>query len=167
MNGVGPGEAEIDASDNQPSDGFGGYDEFMAQSPPTTVRVPTSVAYKSTISQQFLSSLYCGFAQAGWERWVTLELRDQFGAAYQKSGLNMEDSIAIGSPNDLNIGSAETGNEDTDANGTWPDQYYVCSSECPGTGQTNASQSWSWDTVELQNENTIVYKCSSITVDGN
>ena len=79
----------------------------------------------------------------------------------------MRDSMGIGSPNDLNIASAETGDEDTDANGTWPDQYFVCSSECPGTGQTNASQSWSWDNVELQNENTIVYKCNSITVDAN
>ena len=79
----------------------------------------------------------------------------------------MRDSIAIGSPNDLGIGSAETGEEDTDANGTWQDRYHVCSSGCPGTGQTNASQSWTWDDVELENENTIVYKCGSITVDGN
>ena len=37
VNGVGPGEAEIDGSDYQPSDDMGGFDTFMAQSPSTGV----------------------------------------------------------------------------------------------------------------------------------
>jgi len=63
------------------------------------------------------------------------------------------------------------GQAETDANGNFNDTFYVCSSKCPGSGQTDASQQiddvlpWGTGPYYLT-PNALVYKCTSITVNG-
>ena len=54
-----------------------------------------------------------------------------------------------------------------DNNGAWPDTYFVCSTGCPGSGETDALQYWTYNGVPLPSPNGVVYKCGSITVNGN
>ena len=54
----------------------------------------------------------------------------------------------------------------TDANGSWPDAYTVCTPYCPSSGQSVAAPSWTYNGVPLPHANTVVYKCSSISIDG-
>lgn len=72
------------------------------------------------------------------------------------------------SPNALGVSGTRTGSHATDGQGEWPDTYFVCSTACPGsTGEADAAQSWTYNGVGLPHVNGIVYKCSSVTVDGN
>ena len=103
----------------------------------------------------------------GYERWVTLELRDSAGQAIQRSGVAVADQLTPSTPNALGIGSGTTGSAGTDSAGRWPDHYYVCSTACPAsTGQSNVNQSWTANATQLGHVNLVIYKCNSITVDG-
>lgn len=129
-----------------------------------TVPTPYAVAVVKTIQQ---GAAVCASGQAGWSRKVTLGLFGQSGNPVQVSGITMADQISMGTPNDLHVGNPSTGSYTTDASGTWPDTYFVCSPYCPGsTGESDAIQSWTWDGIPLLHSNAVVYKCSSITVDG-
>lgn len=130
------------------------------------VQVATRVALVSTQNQ---GQANCAVGMAGWSRNVTLVLRDQASPAQdvQQAAITMADTIQIGSPNQLGISGTVTGSYSTDSGGRWPDTYYVCSSSCPASsGQTNASQSWTANGSSLSYVNAVVYRCSSITVDG-
>lgn len=108
----------------------------------------------------------CPGGQQGWSRTVQNQLQYVTGAGYMVAGITMADLITIGSTNQLNIGNSQTGSYATDANGSWPDTYYVCSAQCPGAGQTIAVQTWTYNGVPLAHADSIVYKCTSITIDG-
>jgi len=89
-------------------------------------------------------------------------------APLRMAGINVKDSIKIGSPNDLGAVDTNTGQFNTNYLGQWPDTYYVCSKVCPGSaGQSNGSQSWTANGQALLKANAVVYKCGSITIDGN
>ncbi len=109
----------------------------------------------------------CPSGMTGWSRTVRMQLQDQYANPVQVSGIVMADQIFVGTPNDLHVGNTNTGSHPTDAYGTWPDTYFVCSPYCPGsTGESDAIQSWTWDALGLPHSNVVVYRCSSITVDG-
>ena len=55
----------------------------------------------------------------------------------------------------------------TEAEQRDPDIYFVCSTGCPGGGETDALQFWTYNGVPLPSPNGVVYKCGSITVNGN
>jgi hypothetical protein len=71
----------------------------------------------------------------------------------------------------LHLTNPQTGTAVTDGNGQFSDTFFDCSALCPGSGQTDASQVI---TDVLPNgsgpyslsPNTLVYECSSITVNG-
>ena len=124
------------------------------------VRVPTKVLPIATQNQ---GTILCAGGQ-GWYRTVTNQLQDQFGSPYAHAGILMTDSITF-STNQLGL-SPVTGSASTDANGTWADFYSVCSSLCPSSGQSVAAQNWTYNGIPLAHVNSVVYKCSSITIDG-
>ncbi len=127
------------------------------------VRVPWAADVVTTTVQ---GPAVCPSGMAGWSRTVILQLRDQWGGDYDVGGIVMADRIQIGSPNDLGVQVTRTGTFSTDSNGRWPDTYFVCSTACPSTGQSNALQFWTYNGNNLPHVNSVVYKCTSITIDG-
>ena len=77
------------------------------------------------------------------------------------------DNFSIGSRNDLGVASFQSGSDVTTGDGSWSDYYYVCSPACPAsTGETDALQNWTANGYPLPHVNLVIYKCSSISVDG-
>src|SRR5437667_8628081 len=104
---------------------------------------------------------------AGWSRSVTAQLRDQYGSNYSVAGLSMADPLSPGTPNDLGVSSASYGPFPTNASGQWPDTYFVCSTACPASpGSSSVLQYWTHNSIAMQHVNAVVYKCTSITIDG-
>jgi hypothetical protein len=55
----------------------------------------------------------------------------------------------------------------TASDGSFYDSYSVCSTACPGsTGETDALQYWTVNGYPLPHVDSVVYKCTSITIDG-
>ncbi|MGA7625038.1 MAG: Ig-like domain-containing protein, partial [Candidatus Acidiferrales bacterium] len=131
---------------------------------PTTVLVPTMVEPIATTSQG--AAACTNKNQQGWVRYVTNQLQYQNGTGVLQAGISMTDTISISSPNGLGISGAITGTASTNGNGSWPDTYFVCTLTCPSSGSASALQSWTWNGVGLPHVNLVVYKCTSITVDG-
>jgi hypothetical protein len=130
------------------------------------VAVPTQVEPISTTSQGYANCSVQG--QNGWVRNVTNQLQDQFGGAYLHTGLTMADTITYPVNNAFGINGTQTGSYSTGSNSTSPDTYYVCTTACPGSSaEVDAQQSWTYNGNGLTHANLVVYKCTSIAVDGN
>jgi hypothetical protein len=130
-------------------------------------QLPTLVQVIGTTAQ---GAAVCPAKQHGWSRLVTDQLFDQGTSPrpITAAGVVVADSIVVTTPNALGIRGTVTGSFNTDANGSWPDSYFVCSTVCPrSTGETDAQQNWTANNTNLPHVNAVVYKCSSITVDGN
>jgi len=123
-------------------------------------RVPTQVEPIANLRNEVL---LCKQGQ-GWLRIVTNQLQDQFGSPYAHAGIYMVDTLTFGT-NQLGLGPGP-GPATTDANGTWPDTYGDCTTFCPSSGQSVATQTWTYNGAPLPHANVITYKCSSITIDG-
>ena len=96
---------------------------------------------------------------------------DQNGADIVLYLQNLDEKITIGTPNQLNITGTQTGTALTDSNGEFDDTFFACSLQCPGSGQTDASQTISDILPDGSgpyslSPNSLVYKCSNITVNG-
>jgi hypothetical protein len=99
---------------------------------------------------------------------VTNQLQDQFGGAYLHTGLTMADTITYPVNNAFGINGTQTGSYSTGSNSTFPDTSYVCTTACPGSSaEVDAQQSWTYNGNGLTHANRVVYKCTSIAVDGN
>lgn len=108
----------------------------------------------------------CPSGQAGWNRNVTNQVQYITGSPYAVSGLTVADIITIGSRHDLGSGTS-TGSATTTGDGSFNDNYSVCSTACPASsGETDALQYWTVAGVPLSHANGLVYKCGSITIDG-
>jgi len=118
------------------------------------------------ISTTVQGAASCPTGQQGWSRTVQNQLQYINGAGYRIAGITMADIISIGSTNQLGISGTQTGSFPTDSSGSWPDTYFVCSNACPSSGQTIALQTWTFNQTPLAHSNSLVYKCSSITIDG-
>lgn len=102
----------------------------------------------------------------GYVKYVTNQVQYASGASFAFSGLTVADTITIGSRHDLGSGTS-TGSATTTGDGSFQDQYSVCSPACPGSsGETDATQNWTVNGVPLFHINGVVYKCSSISIDG-
>lgn len=129
-----------------------------------TVPPPYKVEPINTAAQ---GSASCPAGKAGWSRNVTNQVQNQDGSPYAKSGVSVSDTISVGSTNGLGIASTQTGTSTTTGDGSFPDTYFVCSPACPNsTAESDALQSWVVGGSTLPHSNSVVYKCSSITVDG-
>jgi hypothetical protein len=127
-----------------------------------TVATPYQVEPIATDSQGVAD---CPAGSSGWIRNVTNQVQYSNGSAFAFAGLTAADILTIGSRHDLGSGTA-TGSETTTGDGSFPDTYSVCSTACPSTGETDALQSWSLNGSPLPRSNNVVYKCSSISIDG-
>jgi len=106
--------------------------------------------------------------QAGWVRNVTNQLQYQGGSPYAVSGLTVADTLSVGSTNQLGLSGPQTGQDTTTGDGSFQDTYFACSTVCPAsTGYSNFLQQWTAYGVPLPHVNGVVYKCQSITIDGN
>jgi hypothetical protein len=139
------------------------YSVTMTGSSSVTVQSPYAAVVVGTNIQ---GAAACPSGEAGWSRTVKLQLQDQDGYAINVAGINMADNIQVGSRNDLGVRSTRTANTNTDSLGTWTDTYFVCSTACPTSGESDALQYWTWSGRPLPHVNAIVYKCTSITNDG-
>jgi hypothetical protein len=173
LDGVAAGSSPISAVSTQIIDSEGDEGEVGTNGNSEAdvyAQTPTSVRWVNQCSAMNLTSSTdppCTAGYAGYQRIVTLQVVDQEGLPINQSGISMSDSISIGSPNGLGIGNTRTGTEGTNSDGQWYDTYSVCSSVCPtGGAQTNATQSWTANSTAIPGTNSIVYKCSSITIDG-
>ena len=123
---------------------------------------PYQVEPISTASQ---GQAQCTAGYAGWIRNVTNQVQYQSGAEFGYSGLTVADTLTPGSTNQLGL-KTQTGSTKTTGDGSFPDTYYVCSTACPSTNQTDALQNWTANGVPLPHVNGVVYKCGSIAIDG-
>jgi hypothetical protein len=128
-----------------------------------SVQFPYSAGVVRNVAQ---GTANCGSGASGWSRTVYLQLYDLVGQPIKFPLISMSDYIQIGSPNDLGATNTSTGTHVTDNWGQWPDTYFVCSTGCPGSGETDALQYWTANLIPLGHVNLIIYKCSSITIDG-
>ena len=135
-----------------------------SQSDNVQTRVPTKVIPIATQSQ---GTVLCGvnLSRSGWQRIVTNQLQDQFGQAYAHAGINMADMLSFGSTNQLGL-SPVTGSSLTSSNGTWSDLYSDCTTACPSSGESDALQSWTYNSIPLPHVDSVIYKCTSVTIDG-
>ncbi|MGH9500083.1 MAG: hypothetical protein ACRD3L_13160 [Terriglobales bacterium] len=141
---------------------------------PVTVQVPTASRITETLSSHSVNASNfptCTGNQAGWYRQVQKIVTDQSGTDIVLYLQNLDETINIGTPNQLNITGVQQGTALTDGSGHFNDTFFVCSSQCPGSGQTNASQTISdilpngAGPYDLS-PNSLVYKCTGITVNG-
>jgi hypothetical protein len=125
---------------------------------------PYQVEPISTASQ---GPANCTSGRSGWVRNTTNQVQYLGGQPYAVSGLTVSDGITLGSRNDLGITSSQTGHTPTTGDGSFPDTYFVCSTACPGSsGESDAIQNWVVGGIPLFHTNGLVYKCSSIKIDG-
>jgi hypothetical protein len=110
----------------------------------------------------------CGTGSAGRSRWVYLQLQDRYGAGIPIANIQMADSFGWGTRNDLGLNKPQNGADGTDGTGSWQDHYFFCSSVCPGnTGESDLVQYWTANGVNVPLPSALVFKCSSISVNGN
>lgn len=138
-----------------------------------TAQVPTASSIVETTQNNALSSGQspCPAGYAGWIRVATKIVTDQNGSNIVAAGQSLQETITFPIPNGLGIGSKVTGTANTNAQGQFQDTYYVCSSVCPSSSASVTAQQTITDTFEGANytlsPNSLVYKCSGITVNGN
>lgn len=140
----------------------------VSTAPPGTVRVP----YSARLVQTVWSRAYtCNPGTAGWDRKNTERVVDQFGQDFTFDNQTISESFTIGR-NDLGLscgaqGSNCSGTQNTYGGGNFNDEFFFCSRSCPGsTGETDASQVVYYNGIPLHNTDLIIYKCSSITWNG-
>jgi|GEM_PF-5786571 len=134
-----------------------------AQSAAITVQKPTSLSLASTT---FNGASQCPSGYAGWERDVEWQVLDQFGQPMQIVGLPASDQISIGTPNSCGATTVQTGTGYTQPGGVFPGTYDVCSTACPAGCQTKATQTYTVAGIQLNQTITILYGCSSTTLNG-
>jgi hypothetical protein len=74
---------------------------------------------------------------------------------------------ALGLSNPI-IGNSTTAYDPADnLHGTFVDEFFGCSNSCPGNpSETDAVQAITYNGSGLPHTNAMIYKCSSITIDG-
>ena len=139
-------------------------------SPPPAVQIPTALRVVKTIVNAARS---CPAGQAGWERKANRAVIDQTGQDIKVANQTVNETVTVNSgQNGLNMGAIATNPGITDENGQYPDDFWVCSPLCPGSGTTTATQT-NTDTFEgggtvfpLTNS-TIQYACTYVKINGN
>lgn len=130
---------------------------------------PYQVEPASTVAQGTFPPGECptaGNPNPGYLRAVNNQVQLISGAPYPHS-VTVSDTIQFTSRIDLGGNGASTGTATTDSTGTFFDQYWICSNACPSsTGETDALQNWLVNGYPLPHVDGVIYKCTSIKVDG-
>jgi len=135
------------------------------------VQVPTASRITQNINNQAISgSPYCQAGIAGWLRVVNKIVTDQNHTDMVVGGQTLTEQVTLPQPNAFGISQAKIGTATTNAQGLFQDTFYLCSSLCPSsTAKVGATQTIS-DSLNGHNytltNNSLVYSCSSITVNG-
>jgi hypothetical protein len=135
---------------------------------PTCFIGPYQVEPIDTASQGPVAAGDCPTNQyPGYVRYVTNQVQLIDGSPYAHAGLTVADIINTGTPDDLGSGTS-TRSAQTTGDGSFSDQYSVCSSACPGSnGETVATQQWTLSGIGLPHVDGLIFKCTAITIDGN
>jgi hypothetical protein len=142
-------------------------------SAPANVRIP----YRgSPIRNRFSQPTgFCASGFAGWDRGIVAQIFDQFGVPFITDGIQVGENVNVASRNELLVptqvqtGSGMTAFDSVSGqHGTYVDEFFFCSTQCPAsTGETDALQVLNWNGIGVSHSNAIIYKCGSITDDGN
>lgn len=150
VHGAGPGSVNISAADDsEPNYSYGCYGERM-DCPVVpdgvyglssgTVRVPTASRIQSVLLNiQLTSGAGCPTGQNGWDRQVQKIVTDQNGLDIVLGGQFLTETVTI-THNGLNLPSPQTDHATTNSSGFFGDTFFFCSALCPGTGETDATQ---------------------------
>jgi len=134
------------------------------------VQVPTALRVVKTLANQAYP--YCPSGQAGWERPVMRAVVDQNGFDIKQAQQSVAESISwISGQNGLQIGQVKTGTGTTDNNGEYEDNFWFCSSLCPGSSNTSSATQSNTDTLPngssyTLTNSTIQLACSWIKING-
>ncbi len=142
--------------------GYCGFKEVPVQAP-VTVQVPTSIPVVLTITNQATTG--CDPGQAGWTRVVARQLTDQFGNPIQQAGQVITENVKMGA-NGLLLPPPTTGSPKTNPQGQIGDNLSFCSTQCPSQKTTTQTQTITDGSYPLGTY-TLVFSCTSITVNGN
>jgi hypothetical protein len=134
------------------------------------------VLYAARLVQPLFSQQNsCVSGQAGWDRGILEVIVDQSGQPWTYNGITMSELITIGR-NDLGLSCIDPvtkkdrckGTEQTYGAGNFDDRFSFCSPVCtnPTNGETDSTQVLYYNGVPVQVANTLVYKCASITWNG-
>jgi hypothetical protein len=136
---------------------------------------PAASRIVSTITSHAVNpgtSPACVAGEAGWYREVHKIVTDQLGKDMVLAGQKLTETVTPVTPNVFGITTVQVGTATTNASGLFDDVLFVCTTACPAsTGQANASQTIK-DTLASGkgpfslSPNTFVYKCGSITING-
>jgi hypothetical protein len=144
------------------------------------VQVPTSLQMVagSSNTQQVSSCVYTVNGQqyngAGCKRTLKWQVMDQRSPAQAIQFANLSASDSLDNAGGTNTclfpaHGGTTGTGFTDGNGQFPDTYTTCSSAClnGGSCQSTELQTWTVGGVVLSGDvKTVVYTCTSITING-
>lgn len=129
------------------------------------VQIPTSTQFNVLIEE---GQRICPPDSAGWDMVQNRYIADQLGNVIVASMHWDENDVIDPSNNGLGITSIEQNDVDT-TNGFYSDHVWACSTACPGTAQSIATQN---QTVTLAGQNftlvpnSIALSCSKMTING-
>lgn len=135
------------------------------------VQVPTASRITKNINNQSsLGTPYCKAGVNGWLRVVNKIVTDQNNTDMVVGGQALTEQVTLPQPNVFGIPNAKTGTANTNAQGLFSDTFYLCSSLCPSSTSKLGATQTIFDTLNGTNytltNNSIVYSCSSISVNG-
>jgi hypothetical protein len=135
------------------------------------VQVPTNYRITQTINDQPITGPpYCSAGISGWVKNVQKIVTDQNQTDMVVSGQKLTETVTVPVPNAFGITKTKTGTDTTDAQGHFTDSYYLCSSLCPGSNAKVTATQTVFDSENGNNytfpSQSIVYSCSSITING-
>lgn len=112
----------------------------------------------------------CPQGEAGPFRTATLQLLDHIGTGSPilYPGLSVSDvggMTYVAGQNGCQLGTPITGTSTTNASGTWPDDYFMCTPLCPGSSCTSTLQqvftvSGQFALAPVR----VTYSCNNITI---
>lgn len=138
-------------------------------SSPGTVLYPDHSVYQGTSYNGAApnSHLSCQAGYTGWDRAIDVLIATSGGQALTASGVVLNETVTLPQPNAFGVTQVKTGTTKTQANGVYPDEFYVCSTACPGSATATATQSLTYGSQSVTHTNSIVYTCGSVKFDGN
>ena len=135
------------------------------------VQVPTASRIQTVqLNFALTSGAGCPTGQNGWYRQMLKLVTDQNGLDIVLGDQSLSETVNVGR-NDLNLLPPQTGTATTNSSGLFQDYFFFCSAYCPGGGETDATQTIN-DTLPSGagpfhvTPNSLVYKCTGITVNG-
>jgi hypothetical protein len=118
--------------------GGGAYGYVQVPTATRTVSDVFSVAISPTTTSPYRQ---CPANHYGWDRLVHKLVTDQEGGDITVAGMYMTETVTINTGQDgLGLGSISSANVYTGTGGDFEDELWMCTTLCPGSGETDATQ---------------------------